>query len=414
MRMWAQRAVAFLFAVILVWGLYHHAGRELQVLYRLFIFLIIPSIIAAIWLHVGWLLKARFVCLLLVGVFVLAQIFFQPTVWGRGYVVLAIGWLALYLSLSMTLGRPQTLRVLFMFLIVLGGAEALSGLSQSLGTGSLAKGTFTNRNHFSGFLNMIIPLAIGGLYASYAGLKDRLRSETYAQAWIILLSCAFMGLGVLLSLSRGGTISLILTLLVIALLLTINRQRSRSGKLPATVIWVLVFSVLALGIWVGMDVLIVRFAAIDEIGSGRLIVYRDTLKLIWDHALVGVGPGMYQWRFRPYQTVDATNWWTQAHNDYLQSAAEWGIFLALLFWGFVIWRFLRSIRLFLRAEDPWKQGIGLGCAGAIFSILVHSGMDFNLQIPGNWMIFCTILGLSWSTDWEANENQEQVSSSSHL
>ena len=413
MKMWAHRAVAFFFGMTLVWGLYNYAAKEPQTLYRLFIFLVVPSIVAATWLPIAWLLKARFVPLLLVGVFVLSEIFLQPTVWGRGYVVLAIGWLAMYLTLSMTSGRYQALRVLLLFLTVLGGAEALFGLSQSLGSDSLAKGTFTNRNHFAGFLNMTIPLAIGGLYANYTGLKERLWSESYARAWIILLSCAFMGLGVLLSLSRGGTISLILTLFVIAVLLTINRQKNQAGKLPGIVVWILVFILLALGAWVGMDALMARFTAIDEIEDSRIVVYRDTLKLIRNHALVGVGPGMYQWRFRPYQTVDATQWWRQAHNDYLQSAAEWGIPLAILFWGFVIWRFLRSMGLFLKAQDPWRQGIALGCAGAIFSILVHSGVDFNLQIPGNWMVFCTILGLSWSADWAGSENQEQEFSGGH-
>ncbi|RPJ50229.1 MAG: tetratricopeptide repeat protein, partial [Acidobacteria bacterium] len=34
-------------------------------------------------------------------------------------------------------------------------------------------------------------------------------------------------------------------------------------------------------------------------------------------------------------------------------------------------------------------------AGAIFSILLHSLVDFNLQIPINWVVFCMVLGLAW-------------------
>ena len=396
--MWTNRVVVFLSALAVMWALYNYAAKEPQYFYRFFIFLTIPSIIATLWLPMNWLFRLRYVPFLLVGAFFLLKIVFQPTALGKGFVVMSLGWLAIYLTLSLTVKQERIMKKILFFLVLLGGAEALVGLSQSIGYNSLAKGTFTNRNHFSGFLNMTIPLAIGGLYAVYASLKERLRSENYARAWVILLSCTFMCLGVLLSLSRGGTIVLILTLMLIAALLTLKRQRSGKGTISSTAIWILLFLTLAAGAWVGMEALITRFAIIDEAENQRMVVYRDTLELIKDHALVGIGPGMYQWRFRPYQTADAAGWWKQAHNDYLQSFAEWGVVPALLFWAFVFWRFLTSVRSFLREKDPWRQGIALGCVGAIFSILVHSLVDFNLQIPLNWAVFCIILGLSWSVE----------------
>ena len=113
---------------------------------------------------------------------------------------------------------------------------------------------------------------------------------------------------------------------------------------------------------------------------------------------------MYQWRFRPYQSAAVETWFDYAHNDYLQSAAEWGIPLAMLFWGFVVWRFWRSVRVFFDSRNPWRQGIALGCAGSIFSIVVHSLVDFNLQIPINWVIFCMILGLAWGLDFKPTKD----------
>ncbi len=41
-----------------------------------------------------------------------------------------------------------------------------------------------------------------------------------------------------------------------------------------------------------------------------------------------------------------------------------------------------------------RRGILLACTGAIFSILVHSFTDFNLQIPSNAMLFFTFVGIS--------------------
>ncbi len=107
---------------------------------------------------------------------------------------------------------------------------------------------------------------------------------------------------------------------------------------------------------------------------------------------------MYRWRFRPYQTVDVVRLYDHAHNDYLESAAEWGIPLALLAWGFVLWRFSRAVTIFLVSRDPERRGLALGCSAAIFSILTHSLVDFTLQLPALLMLFCAILGLAWSLD----------------
>ena len=127
--------------------------------------------------------------------------------------------------------------------------------------------------------------------------------------------------------------------------------------------------------------------------------YLDTLKMVGDHPLLGVGPNMYKWRFREYQSSEAQVWYDYAHNDYLQMAAEWGLPLALLFWGFVIHQFLNAAKRFLEdRENLWKQGLALGCTAAIFSILLHSFVDFNLYIPVNWMLFCGILGLAFAED----------------
>ncbi|MEE8160083.1 MAG: O-antigen ligase family protein [Acidobacteriota bacterium] len=398
----ARPIVGILFGGALVWGLFLYGAKEPQTYYRLFIFLLFPAVIAALSLPLGACGNFRLFSLLVTGLFLLVPVIFQPTLNGHGFVIACLGWLALSLTLVLAEGELKKVRIFFLFLVILGGAEALYGLIQTLGgVESLARGTFTNRNHFAGLLNMTIPIAIGGLFANFSRRRARElpRSEAYARSWVIILSITFMGLAVLLSLSRAGTLSLLATLVLISILLTLRRQSPQANKLSGTTAWIVLFMTLGFGAWVGMDALLVRFAQPD---TNRSVVYRDTLQLIADEPLLGIGPGMHQWRFRPYQTVDAALWYTHAHNDYLESAVEWGIPAAILFWGFVVWRFWRSTAVFLESQDPWRQGIALGCAGAIFSILLHSFVDFNLQIPANWMIFCVILGLAWSLESPAS------------
>ena len=394
---WSRRVVWVLFGIAMAWGLLQYAGKFPQVYYRLFLFLLIPALIATFRFPLPSTSRIASPLLLLVGAFFLVQILVQPTLEGQGYVVAALGWLALFITLVLTSGRPDSARALLIFLILVGGMEAFYGLTQSLGQGGeLAKGSFTNRNHFAGLLNMTIPLALGGLYGYYGGTQEKLRSELLAKSWIVVLSCGFMGLGILLSLSRAGSLTLVLTIVFLGVLLVV-RPRTQAGKsrpkLSGAGAWVLLLVTLGLGAWAGIEALIVRFGTPD---LSRPAIYADTLGLIAEAPLLGAGPGMYRWNFRPFQSIGPQVWYDHAHNDYLESAADWGIPLALCFWGFVAWRFWRSIKVFLSSRATWEQGIALGCAGAIFSILVHSLVDFNLQIPLNLMVFCTILGLSWA------------------
>ena len=409
--MWLSRLIRAFFLGALLYALVRYAATEPQTQYRLLLLLILP-VVAAAWSFSSKLFReVRFLPFLLLGCFLLAAVVIRPTLTGQGYLVLALGWIALFLTLVLAHENPGSL---FLPLVFVGGLEALYGLVQSLGgidyiwgyhrdLGRIASGTFINRNHFAGLMNMTIPLGIGALFASFSSRRSpaQLRSGLYARTWIILLVLAFMGLAILLSLSRGGSVTLTASLLFIALMLALQkRQRKRRPhrqSLPARSAWILLFTILALGSWVGMDALLARFWLVNQEREGRIVVYQETLRLIAAHPW-GIGPGMYEWRFRPYQSRDAQLLYDHAHNDYLQSAAEWGIPAALLFWAFVLRRMSGAARTFLDSRDPWRQGMALGCAGAIFSILLYSLVDFNLQITANWMIFCSILGHAWNLE----------------
>ena len=409
-RGWITALVALLFGLVLAWGLLRYGGAETTVLYRLFLLLLIPATLAIVGLPLRRLASPRLVLLPVVGVFLLGMVTLQPTLLGRGYVHLAVGWLALFLTLRVGLGNRALIRFMAFLLILLGAVEALYGLAQAIGgvdfigsyyrgVGRIATGTLINRNHFAGMLNMTLPLGLGVLFSGYARRRrrDQPRSESLALIWIVILASSIMGLAVLLSQSRGGTISLIATLLFLALLLGFGRKLSRGRNLSATVAWVLLITTMGLGLVVGVDALLERLGRLDQ-DLERFTIYSDTLEMIEDEPVAGVGPGMYRWRFRPYQTVDVARLYDHAHNDYLESAAEWGVPLALLVWGFVLWRFSRAVTIFLVSRDPERRGLALGCSAAIFSIMTHSLVDFTLQLPALLMLFCAILGLAWSLD----------------
>ncbi len=398
---------ATIYGAALTWGIWRHGATETWELYRLFLLAAVSALIIA-WSYPVSSLRGQMplLLLLLAGCFLFSQISLQPTLQGRGFVLAALGWIAFFTSFAVVSNGRGGGHRLFLFLIIVGGFEAVYGLVQALGeptsSGGFyrlngARGTFINRNHFAGMLNMILPLALGSLFIRFyhRGSRRSPRSETYAWTWVMILSCSFMGLAILLSLSRGGVITLIATLAFMSCLLVLRRGTRKKGLLA---VWLLPLTILGLGLAAGLDALTERFAFFQDGWEGRAVIYANSLELIRDNAAFGVGPGMYRWRFRPYQTINPENRYDHAHNDYLESAADWGIPAAIVIWGFIAWRFIRAFRTLFESRSVYRQGLALGCLGALFSIFLHSLVDFNLQIPTNLMIFCMILGVAWSLE----------------
>jgi len=83
----------------------------------------------------------------------------------------------------------------------------------------------------------------------------------------------------------------------------------------------------------------------------------------------------------------------EAHNDYLQLLSEMG----LLGLGTMIWFLTILFRRIPHKIRQWPSNVSgaatVACTLGISGILVHSLIDFNLQIPANaalFYVFCTI------------------------
>ena len=58
-----------------------------------------------------------------------------------------------------------------------------------------------------------------------------------------------------------------------------------------------------------------------------------------------------------------------------------------------IWCLVNEVIVGTRCRDPLLAAIAMGSAGAIVSMLVHSMVDFNLQIPSNALAFLIMVVL---------------------
>jgi len=112
--------------------------------------------------------------------------------------------------------------------------------------------------------------------------------------------------------------------------------------------------------------------------------------------ILGWGLGTFPVVYPQFRTFYTNFYVNEAHNDYLQFLAETGAlgFAALLWF---IWRLYRNA---LRRIQEWTTDLNgsialaglLGCTG----ILVHSFVDFNLQIPANaaWFYVLAVIAAS--------------------
>lgn len=113
--------------------------------------------------------------------------------------------------------------------------------------------------------------------------------------------------------------------------------------------------------------------------SERAMYYRDTLPMIADHPLLGVGGGGWAsaitlYQYYPFQTA-------QAHSFIVQYVSEYGLLGLLLLLSFMIAVFTIFIKQNRSSADMDEQGPGLTMIYFLFafSLLLHSLFDFTLS-----------------------------------
>jgi O-antigen ligase len=368
-------------------------------------FLLIASIAASIFFLILKIVKYRHLGILDVALLVLSA-FSVACLGAKSGLIL----FAMLLAWKAAAETPKAIPKFFHFLLITGLMEALLGLIQYFvapnwilgyqnSAGSIVSGTLINRNHFAGLLEMFIPVAVG------LGFISARRYYEFARVYLYVFCGALMALALVFSLSRMGLLCFLVTLALMFFLLRIHdTQRRLSAGLGLG----LLALVVAGAVWIGVDTVLDRYEGLisnDELTTdGRLHVYQDSVRMIYAIPL-GVGTGNYQDAFRRYQTFNLHLLFDHAHNDFLETTAEWGILAASLFWIFVVTSFALFVRTFIAGGPSEQMGILLACSGAVFSLLLHSLADFNLQIPSNAIMFFSFVGIGLGTCFQATRDR---------
>jgi len=243
--------------------------------------------------------------------------------------------------------------------------------------GGIPFGPYVNRNHFAGFVELILPLALVPL------VLGRVRRERWP---VVGLFAVVPIVALFLSISRGGIVSFGVELAVVALVLI---QRRTMGKQLFAGAAVLLLALLMVS-WLGVEQILQRFSSFQSLeatAGKRASMRRDTWQIFLHHPFTGTGLGTLQIVYPRYESLYDGKIVNHSHNDYLEALAETGILGGFCCAWFLGVLFRESLKRLRQLSNSFPGALQLSGLVACSGFLVHSVVDFNLHIPSNALLF---------------------------
>jgi O-antigen ligase len=247
-------------------------------------------------------------------------------------------------------------------------------------------GSFINRNNFAAFMEMSVCLPLGMLYAGGVGRDKRL---------IYITAISLMGISLLLSGSRGGFVGM-LTGVILIVLTAENSGGKRHLVLRVALVAALLIVLVGGAIFVGGEGSLVHFTEFGQDETDptptRLYMWGIALKIIAANMPFGAGLGAFGVAFTQFDTNGGIFRVEQAHNDYLQIAADAGI-PGILIGGWFLFLLIRTGLRSIIVKNSFRRGVAIGSFAACCAMIVHSLFDFVLHTTAVSLLFLMLTGL---------------------
>ncbi len=277
-------------------------------------------------------------------------------------------------------------------------------------------GPFVNHNHFAGYVEMVIPVAVSLAFyliefpepyepraARDAGHRDLggarqgfvEEMSRFGRGALAVFAAVILVVSLFFCLSRGGILSAAVSGLILFALLW---GRIPSRRLAWSFAVAIPLFVAVLIVWIGPGVVTRQMGTYSTVGGEasfrlRAMVWNSMLhnqsRFLW----VGSGLGTFEDSFAAFTPPGATARWDKAHNDYLQVLWETGLVGAILFLAAAAVFFRRYWWSALRGPAHPLGLFRIGIAVSLLSIGLHSVVDFNLQIGANGFLFALLCGV---------------------
>ena len=332
---------------------------------------------------------------------------------GRLQFFILTGCLLIYLIFTLVLSRTSERRALLSFLGILALLQLIPAViqftqgnqwmplswAQRLDIGSWrASGFFICPNHFAGFLEVMALMAASHAIWGRISIYSRI---VFGYSALLLIG------GVAISGSRGGYLSLTfgLALLIALSLIAMLRMKREHFMLETIIASVLLAIVLAGVLYFTFQSphLAERVSQINDPENCRLLLWSAALQQFHLAPIWGTGGFSYLYFGRLFRDVSIQNDPIHVHNDYLQLLADYGIAGAILFTLLLIAHLSSGFTAFGKLCTPATRhsddltsdrlALNIGALSAVGAYLVHSVVDFNMQLPLNAFTMAAILAL---------------------
>jgi O-antigen ligase len=305
--------------------------------------------------------------------------------------------LGLFFSASLVLiNSAARIRKMVMLIAVFGFAYAFFAILQSvLSPGKIYGiyetrfavpfGSFVNRHNFAAYMEMAIAVPLGMLFTGAVARDKRL---------LYITGIALMGVALIMSGSRGGLVAFLAEIIIFVILTTGAKSRRRL-LLKVGFAVMLIAAVVIGSIFVGGESSLTRIAetaSSSDLTTDRGHIWSVTTRVIAGTMPLGAGFGALGVAYTPFDNYSGLERVEQAHNDYLQVAADAGVIGIIIGLLFLFWLFRQGLNS-AAAGNTYRRGVAVGALAGCFAVLVHSIFDFVLHTTAVSLLFITLMTL---------------------
>ncbi|MSP74813.1 MAG: O-antigen ligase domain-containing protein [Rhodospirillaceae bacterium] len=272
----------------------------------------------------------------------------------------------------------------------------------------LMSGSFVNSNSFACYVGMgvvaAMALALTNRRRERSAFDGRdiqtFESVMTATRVALVVAIFFLLGGLLMSASRAGVAASVAGALALALLLMRGQWHERPDLVRW--FWIAAAIVFVVGVIAGGALLSKSVRAGD--GGSRLIIWMTSLDAIGLSPWLGWGLGSFGDIYTILQPASIIQPNDLAHSTPIETIVELGVIAAIPAFAVVLMPWGFSLRAAFRQQYRYRVLPAAAFAIAAVPIL-HSMVDFSLQIPAVGFVTSAVLGMGWAQAFDRRRSQ---------
>jgi O-antigen ligase/tetratricopeptide (TPR) repeat protein len=257
-------------------------------------------------------------------------------------------------------------------------------------------GTIGHSNSLGNFLLYTTPVSA----ALAIGAKGESRWLMIAATLLSVAAVAFSG-------TRGAWLGLVAGGITFAVLLLkggfsrLVKSRRRLALEAATVFIAILVSIIVVSFSPASRGIITRARSVATegfTGAGRTTLWRDSMRMVPDFALVGSGPEGFRKAFLAYKSKELARSAPQinnesSHNAYLDAAISYGLAGAIAYVAIIASSFLLLMRARRRATTLKRRAAVTGLLSALVAVTIHNFFIYDQISTGLYFFAVAALAL---------------------